>query len=60
MEKSVQLGGRTWYIGEVKRDRSLLAEQLESISEDYEGFDMISVSHGVIRFYYLRKKEGVA
>jgi len=56
MDKSVQLGGRTWYIGEVKRDRSLLAEQLESLAEDYEGFDWISVSHGVIRFYYLRKR----
>ena len=60
MDTAVTLGGRTWYIGEAKRDRSLLNEQLESLAEDYEGFDMISVSHGVIRFYYLRKKEGVA
>ena len=60
MENSVQIAGQTWYIGEVKRDRSPLNEQLESLAEDYEGFEWISVSHGVIRFYYLRKKEGVA
>ena len=53
MDRSVQLGGKTWYIGEVKRDRSPLNEQLESLAEDYEGFDWISVSHGVIRFYYI-------
>ena len=41
-------------IGEVKRDGKMtLDEQLESLAEDYVGFDMISVSHGVIRFYYL-------
>ena len=41
-------------IGEVKRDyRIPLDEQLESIAEDYIGFDWISVSHGVIRFYYI-------
>lgn len=51
---------RDFKIGEVKRDRSPLAEQLESLAEEYEGFDWISVHGGVIRFYYLRKKEGVA
>ena len=60
MDNSVMIAGRKWYIGEAKRDRSLLNEQLESLAEDYEGFDWISVSHGVIRFYYLRKKEGAA
>lgn len=56
MENSVQIAGRTWYIGEVKRDRKMtLDEQLESLAEEYEGFDWISVSHGVVRFYYLRK-----
>lgn len=60
MENSVQIAGQTWYIGEAKRDRSPLNEQLESLAEDYEGFEWISVSHGVVRFYYLRKKEGVA
>lgn len=40
-------------IGEVKRGKMPLQEQLESLAEEYEGFDMISVSHGVIRFYYL-------
>lgn len=60
MENSVTIAGQKWYIGEEKRDRSPLNEQLESLAEDYEGFDWISVSHGVIRFYYLRKKEGVA
>ena len=60
MEKSFQIAGRTYRIGEVERDRSPLAEQLESLEEEYEGFDWLSVSHGVIRFYYLRKKEGVA
>ena len=54
--ESVMIAGRKYYIGEVKRDRSPLNEQLESIAEDYEGFDWISVSHGVIRFYYLRKR----
>lgn len=48
-------------IGEVKRDGKMtLDEQLESLAEDYVGFDWISVSHGVVRFFYLRKKEGVA
>lgn len=60
MENSVKIAGRTYCIGEAKRDRSPLNEQLESLAEEYEGFDWISVSHGVIRFYYLRKKEGVA
>ena len=55
--ESVTLGGRTWYIGEEKRDRTTLAEQEESLAERYEGYDFIGVSHGVIRFYYLREKE---
>ena len=43
-------------IGEVKRDGKMtLDEQLESLAEDYEGYDFICVSHGVIRFFYLRK-----
>ena len=54
--ESVTIAGQKWYIGEVKRDRSPLNEQLESLAEEYEGFDRISVSHGVIRFYYLRKR----
>ena len=45
-------------IGEVKRDyKMLLDEQLESLSEKYDGFDWISVSHGVIRFYYLKVRD---
>ena len=55
MENSVTIAGEKWYIGEAKRDRSLLNEQLESLAEEYEEFDMIRVSHGVIRFYYRRK-----
>lgn len=48
-------------IGEVKRDGKMtLDEQLESLAEDYVGFEWISVHGGVIRFFYLRKKEGVA
>lgn len=44
-------------IGEVKRDGKMtLDEQLESLAEDYVGFDWISVSCGVIKFYYLRKR----
>lgn len=58
--ESVMIAGQKWYIGEVRRDRSPLAEQLESLAEEYEGFDWISVSCGMVRFYYLRKKEGVA
>ena len=43
-------------IGEVKRDGKMtLDEQLEMLAEEYEGFDWISVSHGVVRFFYLRK-----
>ena len=60
MENYVMISGRKHYIGEAKRDRSPLKEQLESLAEDYEGFDWTSVSGGVIRFVYLRKKEGVA
>ena len=60
MENSVQIAGRTWYIGKVKRDRNTLTEQIESLAEDYEGFEWIGVSQGIIKFYYLRKKEGVA
>lgn len=56
MDRSVTLGGITWYIGEVKRDRSPLNEQLESLAEEYEGFDRIGVSQGIIKFYYLRKR----
>lgn len=55
MDNPVTIAGEKWYIGEAKRDRSLLNEQLESLAEEYDGFDMISVSHGVIRFYYRRK-----
>lgn len=60
MDEIRNIGGRTWHIGTVKRDRNPLNDQLESLAEDYEGFEWISVSQGVIRFYYLRKKEGVA
>lgn len=56
MDKQVQLGGVMWYIGEVRRDRSPLAEQLESLEESYEGFEWICVSCGKIRFYYKSKK----
>lgn len=46
-----------YQIGEEKRNyRMTLDEQLECLAEDYEGFDWISVSHGVIRFYYTRKR----
>ena len=48
---------RDFKIGEVNRDGKMtLDEQLESLAEEYEGFDWISVHGGVIRFYYLRKK----
>ena len=41
-------------IGEVKRNGKMtLDEQLESLAEEYVGFDWISVLHGVIRFYYI-------
>lgn len=52
--------GAKYQHGEVKRDpRIPYKEQLEALAEDYEGFDWTSVSGGVIRFVYLRKKEGV-
>ena len=57
MDRSVTLGGRTWYIGEEKRGQMTLREQEESLAERYEGYDFIGVSNGVIRFYYLREKE---
>jgi len=47
--------------GEVKRDpRIPLWDQVEAIAEDYEGFEWTSVHGGVIRFIYLRKKEGAS
>lgn len=53
--------GAKYQQGQVKRDpRIPVWEQVESIAEDYEGFDWTSVHGGVIRFVYLRKKEGVA
>lgn len=56
MENHVYLGGRRWNIGEVKRDGKMtLKEQLESLEEEYIGFDWISVSQGVIKFYYIRR-----
>jgi len=43
-------------IGRVRRDYKMtLDEQLESLAEDYIGFDWISVSGGEISFYYIRK-----
>lgn len=56
MEDHVVLGGRRWNIGEVKRDgKMLLKEQLECLEEEYVGFHWISVSQGVIKFYYIRR-----
>ena len=56
MDKTFQVAGREYRIGEVKRDRGPLNEQLESLAEEYEGFDWLSVHGGIIRFYYLRKR----
>ena len=59
--KEVYLGGVKWIVEEVERDYHMTPkEQCESLAEDYEGFDVISILCGKIRFYYLRKKEGVA
>lgn len=56
MENHVYLGGRRWNIGEVKRDGKMtLNEQLESLEEEYIGFDWIGCSGGVIKFYYIRR-----
>lgn len=56
MANSVVLGGRRWKIGKAKRDYKMtLDEQLESIKEDYIGFDWIGCSGGEITFYYIRK-----
>lgn len=56
MENHVYLGGRRWNIGEVKRDGKMtLSEQLESLREEYVGFDWIGLSCGIIKFYYIRR-----
>ena len=61
MNDPIVVSGAKYQYGEVKRDpRIPVWDQVESIAEDYEGFDWTSVSGGVIRFVYLRKKEGVA
>lgn len=61
MKEPLCKAGAKYYHGEVKRDpRIPWKDQVEALSEDYEGFDWTSVSCGVIRFVYLRKKEGVA
>ena len=61
MKDQIVVSGAKHQHGEVKRDpRIPVWEQVESLAEDYEGFDWTSVHGGVIRFVYLRKKEGVA
>ena len=63
-ETEIRTEGQDTYVsvkGKLDTMRAMtLDEQLESLAEDYVGFDWISVSHGVVRFFYLRKKEGVA
>lgn len=49
--------GANYKFGEVKRDPRMSPwEQIESIEEDYIGFDWTSVHGGVIRFVYLEKR----
>ena len=49
--------GAKYQHGEVKRDPKIpWKDQVEALAEDYEGFDWISVSGGVIRFIYLRER----
>lgn len=61
MKDPIVVAGAKYKHGEVKRDpRIPWKDQIDSIAEDYEGFDWTSVSGGWIRFIYLRKKEGVA
>ena len=55
METIVSAGAK-YQRGTVKRDpRMPVWEQVESIAEDYEGFDWTSVHGGEINFIYLRK-----
>lgn len=50
--------GAKYKHGEVKRDPKMSPwEQIESLEEDYEGFDWISVNGGKITFVYLSRKE---
>lgn len=61
MKEPLCKAGAKYLSGEVKRDpRIPWKDQVDAIAEDYEGFDWTSVSGGVIRFIYLKKKEGVA
>ena len=55
MEKII--AGVKLQIGEVKRMPIALREQEEILQEKYEGYDFISVSHGVIRFYYTKERD---
>lgn len=51
------VAGANYQNGETKRNpRIPLQDQLESLAEDYEGFDWISASGGVIRFVYLKER----
>lgn len=53
----IVVAGANYQHGEAKRNpRIPLQDQLESLAEDYEGFDWISVSSGVISFVYLRER----
>ena len=50
--------GAEYQHGEVKRDPKMSPwEQIESLEEDYEGFEWISVHGGKITFKYLSRKE---
>ena len=45
-------------IGHIERNyKILLREQLESLAEDYEGFEYLCVNCGKIHFMYDKEKE---
>ena len=49
--------GAKYQHGEVRRDpRIPWKDQVESLAEEYIGFDWTSVHGGVIRFVYLEKR----
>lgn len=55
------IAGKKYIFAEVDRDpRIPWKDQIESMEDDYEDFDWSSVSGGKIRFFYTRKKDGVA
>lgn len=58
MTETIVKSGAEYKHGSIRLDPRIPTwEQVESIAEDYVGFDWTSVQHGVLNFIYLRKVE---